>query len=304
MDIPLGLLSDLRDQINRRRMQHTLLQNNQLWHKLCSALDAAEDTQMAADAYKKEPESDDTGRKYLLLYGLLNIFTAQQDALKSIYVALGYECTIKVPFDIRDIRVEAVGHPTDVKDKSHCFIVQTSISKNHFEYHKYGSSFERKRVNLPELIEKQEIYTRSLLMELIEKLKADDKEHKKKFQTKLGDIFPETIDYYFEKVREGLTEKEVGYKEYGKIHLQLVSSKIEEFRNSLRQRNEFDCSDLKYVYEEIGYPLQQLNLYFSDPLKCEVNCQTLLIFNDFIHTKLKDLRQIAQEIDNQYAVQD
>lgn len=139
-DSPSKLISSLRSRINESRRRSMVMQDLHDWHRLCSAMDAIQDTEDAIQAYEVHPPTRSTGERYLLLYGLLQAMFVQQDALKSIALAL------KINFEedkelkeIRETRNETVGHPTEIRRKKvkyYATISQTSVTKSHFQYFK------------------------------------------------------------------------------------------------------------------------------------------------------------------------
>ena len=125
------LIRAIRDIINVPRPQHAIMQRIHDWHQLCSALDVVEDTTQAIHSYAAVEYPDDTGQRYLLLYGLLQALYVHQDGIKNIAEALGMNATLPpVMQDVRRIRNDAVGHPSKRGFKegrtTHHFIVRIS----------------------------------------------------------------------------------------------------------------------------------------------------------------------------------
>ena len=82
-------------------------------------MDAIEDTELALESFLKlDTDSSDEGRNYLRICGALPELIVQQDAVENLHEAL------KMPYSkdaslemIRDIRVGAIGHPTNRRNK-------------------------------------------------------------------------------------------------------------------------------------------------------------------------------------------
>ncbi len=114
-------MSKIRDLINSSRKQNILLQDNILWHMLCSCMDTIEDTEEALENFlKSDTNSSDEGRNYLRIYGALQALFVQQDAVKNLHDALKIPYTEDKALDkIRNIRNDAAGHQTKRGNKKH-----------------------------------------------------------------------------------------------------------------------------------------------------------------------------------------
>src|SRR5262245_41556966 len=105
----------VRELVNVPRRQAALLQNKQSWIRLCSAMDAIGDTQMAIRSYLDDPahKNGSDGRAYLLVYGILQVLYVQQDAVGTLSKVLNIPFTLPAELEeIRDIRNDSIGHPT------------------------------------------------------------------------------------------------------------------------------------------------------------------------------------------------
>ena len=166
--------------------------NNGDWSKLWTAVDNIEDTQTAIEEY-----SSLKSFSRLAVYGLLQAMVVQQDALRHLEEAI----KIKVPnfktkypelFQIRDIRNETIGHPTETKRKGG-EITYTSISPtNNLNSLEYGvwakSGFTHKTVDLKDTIGTQQRLLIQEINKVIRKIKSDEAKHKKKHKDKSLDI--------------------------------------------------------------------------------------------------------------------
>lgn len=145
-----GLLkrnSRVRDLINDPRTKAELLRDRVGFNRLASALDAIEDTQSAISAYPVLVRSADKGAIYLAIFGLLQAFVLQQDAVRGMAKSLGLadisELKSEELVSVRNVRIAAAGHLTDVRpDKttgrlgSSNYIVQHSVSGAGFELYR------------------------------------------------------------------------------------------------------------------------------------------------------------------------
>src|SRR5260221_11482335 len=100
MDRVEGAGDRIGDIVNIPGRRQALMQKRQRWLRLCSAMDAIGDTQLAVHAYLDEPikEVESNGWSYLTVYGILQVLYVQQDAVKVLAGAL------QLPFELPDER--------------------------------------------------------------------------------------------------------------------------------------------------------------------------------------------------------
>ena len=109
---------------------------------------------------------------------------------------------------IRDVRNEAIGHPTKRgRGKNATFhqISRISITQRGFDLMTMDTSGDAhvSDVDVVELIGLQRDALRSTLTNVIKKLERVEMEHREKFRgEKLVEAFPETLGYTFEKITE------------------------------------------------------------------------------------------------------
>jgi hypothetical protein len=149
----------------------------------CSALDAIGDTCLALDDFVSCDASFSTGITYILAYGVLQAVFLQQDALKHLAVSLSLPIeTPEALREIRELRNEAVGHPTGKKlDKdggiiSFHHIARVTLSKEGFQLLTTYSNIDvidSKDVDLHRIVRTQMSYTSQFLSEILEKLKQE-----------------------------------------------------------------------------------------------------------------------------------
>src|SRR5439155_5472665 len=220
-----------REYINDYRLRHVLLQNEARWNVLTSSLDVIGDTELAIASYKPLNESSDTGFRYLVVYGILQVLFVQQDAAVHILESLDIpEPTTDPDIQyVRDVRNKATGHPTkregskkrNIPQSSH-FISRISLHTAGFQLLSVidGQDAVFTDVNIPELLRRQENGIIRLLESGVGTLRKRDEEHKMKFKDKsVAALFPETLSYYFEKVFEGTLSRSPGRWEWGGMHV-------------------------------------------------------------------------------------
>lgn len=298
---------EVRDRINAPRLLHQLLQRKEDWNRLCSALDVIGDTELALDSYLGHAKVEDTGTQYLHVYGALQILQTQQDAVASVCAALQIspKAPPRVPL-IRNIRSSAIAHPTfQREDKStrSNFIGRHSLSQYGFTLettNANGPPYTRRSVDIPSLIKLQRVYLSSALSEVISMLDQTETKHRKTFrQEKLASCFPTTLDYYFEKISEGIhTPSSSGL---GKMGVDSVSECLFKMKVMLQKRGEWGIRDsVSYEYDLLQYPVEQLGAFFADPAQSKLSKKDAYIFRVFLQERIKTLIQIAREIDDTY----
>jgi len=305
----------IREIINKPRIQHRFLMNRGLWNQLCSSLDVLEDTDLAIEAYSNKKFGSTNGGKYLALYGLLQAMVTQQDAVfhlcESLNILKRLDDFPKLR-EIRNIRIESIGHPTKRSKRkkhptSYHFITRITLKHNSFTL---GSEYsngksEHKNVSIPNLISEQKKYVVEILESIRKELIRRDTVHKEKFKMKkLVSAFPDTLGYYFEKIYEAIGRKQLF--QLGKMHIELLKESLKDFEELLAERGiEISTYDaVRYLYEEIEYPLDELEKFFQNAQsknKSAINEKTAYIFLNFLKRKIFKLNQIVREIDDEYA---
>lgn len=302
-----GLVDRIRARINARRKQHELIGRSADWNRLCSALDVIRDTELGLDAYLCHAPVQDTGVQYLHVYGALQLLQTQQNAVSEICGALQLKprASPKVPL-VREVRSSAVAHPTRQQENNRVksnFIVRATLSQHGFTLFTVIADewphIER-YVSITKLVELQRVVLAATLTEVIALLDEAEMEHRDKHKgKKLSDCFPATLSYYFSKIFEAIHSP----RSYplGKIHVELVAECLVKMRAPLEERGEWEASDtIKYEYELLEYPLQELGTFFKNRPESTLNDKDAYIFCAFVREQIKTLIQIAQEIDEEY----
>ena len=202
-------VSEIRDLVNEPRKHHTLIENNALFLMLCSCMDTIQDTEKALDSFlTQKAGSSDIGMKYLRVYGALQALIVQQDAVENLHESLD----IQYPADsslkkIRRIRIDAAGHPTNIRNKkAFNFIGRSSLSSTYgFQlttiYPRLSKDedleYKHEDINVQDMIATQKSIFVKILDDVIEVLKKEQVEHRKKFiGRKLTSTFQTTTDLF------------------------------------------------------------------------------------------------------------
>lgn len=305
----VALEKQIRDIINTPRKQHALLRNRAAWYMLCSCLDVIADTEICFDAFLLQQISDEHfGAKYLAAYGALQAIFVQQDAVANLAQALNVPYTpTPVLQEIRDIRNDSIGHPTKRgggQGRSYNHIGRFSLSLRGFDLmttYADGSPYRFINIDIPDLITKQRSILNDLLLNIINVLRSEEMEHRAKFANeKLADLFPPTLEYHFEKIFEGIHRPE--YAELGRINVEFVQQVIEDFKKELGRREINGAYEgVQYTLELLEYPLQELKSYFKGLTETALNAKSAYIFAYFAREQMKDVEDMAIEIDEEYS---
>ncbi len=305
----------IRDLINEPRAQYALLKNPALWHQLCSALDVIEDTDLAIDSYSTGELAATNGAHYLAVYGLLQALFLQQDAVIAICECLSIPKKLdNYPRlkEIREIRTASAGHPTK-KDRpksqptSYHSISRPTLSLEGFDllsFHSDGQ-FDTKHISIPELIADQRDCVSGILVSAISELERREAAHKQRFKMdKLSSIFPPSLGYSFEKIFG--SARGTDHPAIGEVSLRSVAQTLQAFQDGLQKRGiELETYDsIDHIYNLLRYPIAELEKFFQSAKLGEqpnINEETAYIFTFFVRAHLDELKQMAQEIDDDYS---
>jgi hypothetical protein len=291
------------------KIQKRLIDDRFIWDQLWASMDIIDDVDSALEAYLNNEFPTDLGERYLRIYGAMQGLFLQQDALSDLVKAIRPSKAIypnDVLKDIRDARNASVGHPTRLNRKGSLSthgIVQNSMRKDGFDLISYpskdGNVFQH--VPVRELIEKQRVETVRILTEVVNDLRAQEEAHRARFRDiKVIKVFDQ-VSYAFEKIfdetRHGATPI---LSRWSVGHLQ---KSLDDFAEALKQRGfGIDTYDsIKYLYKDIEHPLAELRKFIlREPSEIQSD-KTGVVFADALQGHFEQLRDIAREIDDEYA---
>ena len=299
-------IRQIRELINSPRKHLAISKKATDWYRLCSSLDVIGDTELAFQAYDQLSDRPRPGSSYILVYGFLQALYLQQDAVRNLHEAL------QVPYqidpllkEIREVR-NAVAHPTDGgrgKSKTFRFITQFSVNKAGFQLMtavEDKTSRKIEQISLDSLLNKQHAQLENVLKALLEALQKEEMDYRDRFRDdSLEDLFPETMDYYFEKVYQ--SARDDSSWEYGKLHVDLVCRIIKNFKDALEKRETLGASSaVEYRLDQLDYALHELIEFFNIKGTGRLSVVDAEIFTWFAQKKLSELEDMAREIDKEY----
>jgi hypothetical protein len=303
-----GLMRWIRDHASNPRHQEPLLSNDFGWHQLCAAFDAVEDTELATAAYLEGEFPSQPGEQYLRVYGVLQALVVQQDALRDM---IGILCPglplklVDVLKDVRDARHASIGHPTRRESKgdvSSHFISRITMSKDYFQLLSYSKKDGSSSTYVPvrKLIDQQCAEAVRILSEVVTELKRKDEEHKSLFRGKSMTGPFHTVTYAIEKIFEDLHKNTI--VGVGKWGADTLKSALDDFKKLLSDRGmSIETYDsVKYHYEQIEYPLRELQKFFAGEPSDIGSYQAAMVYGDALQGYFLELMKSAQWIDEEY----
>ena len=285
---------------------HELRQDKGKFSQVCSSLDVIEDAEQAITAFGRSEFGKDVPLGYLVIYGVLQAAYLQQDAVKNLCEVLNIpqgKSANPLLTELREIRNASVGHPTKQdrkKPTAYSHITQISMSVRGFDLltFKADGSYESRRVDLSRLITEQRQAIGDILLKVTDALKKERESHKARFRMeKLAQFFPPAMSYYCQKVAEGAD----GGGAVGSAGLKMIKDAFAGFRAAALKRNPALAEQLDYGYATIDHVIASLERFLGggegDPL-------TARIFVDHLSSQIAKMRDLAQEIDDEYATRD
>ncbi len=307
------VLRQVRDYINEPWMRFSLVGTPE-WYQVTSSLDMIEDMEQAIRAYE-ELEEPSQALLYLATVGVLQSLFVQQDAVTHLIEGLGYSADSFVDAsqkavlkDIREIRNQAIGHPTKrdrPKPTQYNYIIQHSLSARGFDilfYWEDGSQGSRS-VDVTSLIAQQRLILKEILEKVRNSLEQQILIHKGAFkEEKLTEYF-ETAPYFCQKVAEAVVVDDTLLYSLGLGGLDNVVQALNDFRGALERRNPMYLKELERKYDLLLWAIQRVRSFLEarqNGEESEVPREEAEIYSEFICANVNDLQEMAREIDLYY----
>lgn len=296
----------IRRIINEPWKKSILIKDPAKWRMLCASMDVIEDAQLAVNDFFKQPDISPYNGGYLFLYGLLQAFFIQQDAVSNLHRALfsqGINWKKDHPsiYEVRELRNDAIGHPTSRKDKSFHFISRNSINKDSFQIRSYGEEFEnecrKQNIKFKDIQQSQENVVSLVLEKINNKLEIDFMKHKKKFMgNTLVSFIPQNYEYYLSKIYEGIFSND----ELASQNFNEVKRVYTNIKNGIIQRygSIEALSGTKLLIEKIDYTLGKLEKWINDD-RLNDNKDAEVFLDAFVGY-FKELKKMISEIDDEF----
>jgi hypothetical protein len=298
-------LSELRSRVNSDvRLRNEIYQKKDgSWDRLWAAMDALEDAQVAIDEFNKQEDVT-----YLHLYGLLQAFVVQQDAISHTKHTVGgtqitWARDEKKLNAIRRLRNETAGHPAEIRSRKgtvYCNIDRHSISKGGFSYLLWGEDGAKsKKVDLPETIATQEQELVRVVEETIGLIKEHEGDFKAQFtDDKLMDIYKQVDHYQFEKMYLHKNDSVWAQRMFDSVRR--VYGKLKE---GLEKRygdfaTTINAPGLKMTIEEMDQLLERISLKFDAGIPDDFD---FTVYVGSLNRCWKELGEMVQEADDSFS---
>ncbi|HKJ31290.1 MAG TPA: hypothetical protein VKA34_05650 [Balneolales bacterium] len=278
--------------------------NELKYNQTFTSIDLIEDSQIAIEEFESAESLGKQGRSTLLIYGLLQSLFLQQDGLYHLYKCVVDENIKQTDFfdvysfdkDIREIRNDIAGHPTNRKNSEFYFIAKGPVSKNRFTYAGYTPTFRTVEVDLKSFITKQLEFTINVLQKveenILQKIEMKKGEHKNK---SLKEIIV-GADRNIQLIYRGIRDEERNFQgEWGISGLEIA---IDEIRQELNLRyNENLPSGISESFRLIDFIIHRFNQWWTE--KTLLGNDDAEIFLDSLEKQLNELEEMLIEIDEE-----
>jgi hypothetical protein len=310
----LELTGPIRDVINGPRMSYLLRRNLRSWNRLCSALDVIEDTDEAIRAFidlrfPGDRQSDEMGRRYLAMYGVLQPLFIQQDALIGLHKSLTIPFRLKDHVDIstvRELRNGSIGHPTEQTrgqpQPSSNFLARITMDtpRDVLYMKAYADgTVHTEHIDILAVIAGQAVEVDSILSDVLVELRRRVEDHRERFKDdKMRETIPDMLDYALQKLSEGFYAPERAIS--GEWAVNQVQQTLDAVRSYLqRQDMDVDTFDfLQLIYDELTYPLAQLHAHFTAEPSTIADRKMGEIVAFYVKAKVDELKAFASDFDS------
>ena len=148
----------------------------------------------------------------------------------------------------------------------------------------------------------QKTYISEVLEKIIKHLEREWDKHKEKFRMdKLISCFPNSLGYPIKKLFERISNKDLA--SLGKLEISEIRKAPQCFLEALSRRG-LDLEPYRYTTGPIEHALDRLEHFFEYAQTgedCLLDEEDARIFAFFVEKKISELKEIAQEIDEQYS---
>lgn len=276
--------------------------NELKYNQSFTSIDLIEDSQIAIEEFESAELLGKQGRSTLLIYGLLQSLFIQQDGLYHLYKCVLDENINQTDFfdtfsfdkNIREVRNDIAGHPTNRKNTEFYFIAKGTVSKDRFTYAGYTPEFRKVEVDLKTFISKQSEFTISVLQSVLDiilkKIEMKKDEHKNKALKEMivG------VDRNIQLIYRGIRDTDRNFQ--GEWGISGVKNALDEIRIELNTRyNNNLPSGISEVFRLTDYIIARFNEWWTENNLLENNDAE--IFLDSLGKQLDELKEMLIEID-------
>ncbi|MEX1190964.1 MAG: hypothetical protein WEA99_03255 [Brumimicrobium sp.] len=302
----IDLCNTLNEAIHKPLYHNFYNATNELkYNQTFTSIDLIEDSQIAIEEFEKAESLGKEGRSTLFIYGLLQSLFLQQDGLYHLYRCIvDGKANLTVFFDkfsfdknIREVRNDIAGHPTNRKSTEFYFIAKGPISKERFTYVGYTPEFRKVEVDLKTFISKQSEFTmnvlQTILNDIIKKIEMKKDEHKNK---SLKEMIVGT-DRNIQLIYRGIRDEERNFQ--GEWGIFGIKNSIDEIRIELNTRyNDNLPSGISEVFRLTDYIINRFSEWWKGNTLFGNNDAE--IFLDSLRNQLHELKKMVIEVDEEF----
>jgi len=318
----IRLIQEISQRVNDFPRQHRLIQNSAHWSRLVSAMDTIEDAEESIDYYLNNLRFDRNlwGSYILALYGFLQSLEIEQDATAALFAALESESQVRFNAhehealrEIRDIRHDVVGHPTNRKRmlsgterEFHFYyqLLRKNMSKDEIKYGELDENGKRKwrTVQIVLLCRHQASIIVNEMKKLVKGLDETEMKYKAKFKKiRLAAFLEDEMYPWIPQLMMATCDPaQDNERRQGIQVITRMKEKINSLEKPLSQR-ELSIEGFNEYRNEIFHACDKLLEMFSSE-NCEhVNPLDSQIYGFFIKSKYKEFQDWAAELDRYYS---
>lgn len=279
--------------------------NELKYNQTFTSIDLIEDSQIAIEEFESAESLGKQGRSTLLIYGLLQSLFLQQDGLYHLYKCVVDENIKQTDFfdtfsfdkDIREVRNDIAGHPTNRKNSEFYFIAKGPISKDRFTYAGYTPTFRTVEVDLKTFIIKQLELARIVLQKVQANISKKIEMKKGEYKNKSLKEMIVGADRNIQLIYRGIRDD--GRNFQGEWGISGLKSAIDEIRKELNTRyNQNLPTGISESFRLIDYIIHRFNQWWND--KTLLGNNDAEIFLDSLENQLKELEEMLIEIDEDF----
>jgi hypothetical protein len=302
----IGLCNKLNKAIHEPLYHNFFNIPNELkYNQTCTSIDLIEDSQIAIEEFENAESLGKQGRSTLLIYGLLQSLFLQQDGLYHLYKCVVDDNIKQKDFfdkfsfdkDIREVRNDIAGHPTNRKNSEFYSIAKGPISKDRFTYAGYTPTFRMVDVDLRTSIIEQSEFTINVLQAVNENIS-------KKIEMKKGEHKNKSIkemivgaDRNIQLIYRGIRDEDRNFQ--GDWGISGINDAINEIRCELNTRYNRNLPiGISEAFRLIDYIIHRFNHWWTE--KTLFGNDDAEIFLDSLEKQLNELEEMLFEIDEEF----
>jgi len=306
----MNAITDLCNTLNRtihEPLYHNFynIPNELKYNQTFTSIDLIEDSQIAIEEFESAKSLGKQGRSTLLIYGLLQSLFLQQDGLYHLYKCVVDENIKQTDFfdtfsfdkNIREVRNDIAGHPTNRKNIEFYFIAKGPISKDRFTYAGYTPEFRKVEVDLKTFISKQSEFTINVLQTVLDKILKKIEMKKDEHKNKALKEMIVGADRNIQLIYRGIRDTDRNFQ--GEWGISGVKNALDEIRIELNIRyNNNLPSGISEVFRLTDYIIARFNEWWTENNLLENNDAEIFLHS--LGKQLDELKEMLIEIDEEF----